>query len=77
VSGTCQKWKARGEACESPDECEPHASCSDPGGCDASPFFVFFKAGVGVGQSCTKDPCMSALSCNEQTAVCETRPACQ
>ncbi|HCF60271.1 MAG TPA: hypothetical protein DFS52_20015, partial [Myxococcales bacterium] len=56
VEGGCQRWKSRGATCSSPDECEPHASCSDPGGCDAEPFFVFFKAGVGVGQSCAEDP---------------------
>ena len=61
VEGGCQRWKSRGATCSSPDECEPHASCSDPGGCDAEPFFVFFKAGVGVGQSCAEDPGVDAI----------------
>ncbi len=77
VEGGCQRWKSRGATCSSPDECEPHASCSDPGGCDAEPFFVFFKAGVGVGQSCAEDPCQPALACSEQSSVCELLPRCE
>ncbi|MGI5860827.1 MAG: hypothetical protein ACOX6T_02090 [Myxococcales bacterium] len=77
VEGECQRWKSRGAACSSPDECEPHAACSDPGGCDAEPFFVFFKAGVGLGQSCAEEPCQTALSCSEQSSVCELRPLCE
>ncbi|MGI5860615.1 MAG: hypothetical protein ACOX6T_01000 [Myxococcales bacterium] len=76
VNGSCQKWKARGEACESPDECELHAACSENDGCELPDVFLFLKTGVGLGQSCAEDPCMSGLRCNEQSTTCELRPLC-